>query len=254
MTIYKQGNNYWYRLRYITNQLSKHVLKCLSIHLILLFLFIIILNLSWQVKIKNQQIAELQNQNNQYAEENNKLKLSITGIGGGTPIEKVPEWALEDVAQKIKNHGLLKYKWKWAEKYGLGYPVVSPEDSYVTSEYGYRIRHGKPDDHKGLDLNCRWDLDVVATHTGSAQVLWDDLRGMYIEIISFKGDDIIITRYCHLSMTTIEALDIVTKGQKIGLIGQSGDTDGSHLHFEVEINGIIVNPVSNTTYKKYVEL
>jgi murein DD-endopeptidase MepM/ murein hydrolase activator NlpD len=122
----------------------------------------------------------------------------------------------------IKGEGSGKFAW----------PVVG---SSVTSGYGYRW--GKL--HKGVDL------------TGSRSILASD-NGK-VEYVGYKsdyGNHIIITHlngyktlYGHLSQSNVKVGQIVEKGEKIGIMGSTGDSTGVHLHFEVIRNGVPENPL-----------
>lgn len=51
------------------------------------------------------------------------------------------------------------------------------------------------------------------------------------------------TRYAHLSAVAVEAGQIVTQGQVIGYVGSTGDSTGNHLHFELMVQGSLVDPL-----------
>jgi murein DD-endopeptidase MepM/ murein hydrolase activator NlpD len=216
---------------------------------LVLILLITIFNLSWRYKLAMETIQNKNNELCQVSTENMRLKDSLAGIGGG---EAIPEDNIDFTSNMVKwwiaNHGLLKYHWK----YDIGYPVYNPSESYVRSEKGKRIRNGKWEDHKGIDINSKWDLRVIAVSDGKIEIKQDRYRGLYLELTDIKDDNIITSRYCHLSKVYVESLKTVKKGDIIALIGNSGDSDGSHLHFELEINGVIVNPVSTSTFNKVV--
>jgi len=52
----------------------------------------------------------------------------------------------------------------------------------------------------------------------------------------------LISMYCHLDRSTVEAGEVVAKGQRIGFSGMSGRATGPHLHWSVILNGALVNP------------
>lgn len=68
--------------------------------------------------------------------------------------------------------------------------------------------------------------------------------GRYVVIDHGGG---IITLYAHLNSRSVQAGDVVVKGQTIGLVGNTGNSTGAHLHFEVKVNGGAVNPRSYVT-------
>jgi len=54
----------------------------------------------------------------------------------------------------------------------------------------------------------------------------------------------IVTKYMHSSATFVSPGDQVTRGQNIGLVGNTGNSFGAHLHFQVEVDGVAVNPLN----------
>jgi len=115
----------------------------------------------------------------------------------------------------------------------------------VTSDYGnLRSYNGSPYNfyHTGLDLfACGNTLNIYAPAAGVV-VFADNLtvRGGYTVIDHGWG---VYSAYGHQSEIRVQVGDHVEAGQLIGLIGKTGRVDGPHLHWEVWVNGILVNPV-----------
>ena len=127
-------------------------------------------------------------------------------------------------------------------KYDGGKFKWPTESTRITSPYG--DTEGRSSPHKGIDIGAlnrgvagdaiyaAYDGDVViATFSSSA--------GNYIMINHGGG---LYTRYLHASKLLVSAGTHVTKGQKIALMGTTGDSDGVHLHFDVRYNGSYVSP------------
>ena len=114
--------------------------------------------------------------------------------------------------------------------------------SYLTSSFGYRDFDHKF--HKGIDLGTNSEiLPVYAAESGTVvKAEYDNLAGNWVLIDHENG---LTTKYMHFSHTFVEEGQEVTKGQQIGLTGTTGRSTGIHLHFQVEENGVAVNP---TTY------
>lgn len=114
--------------------------------------------------------------------------------------------------------------------------------SYLTSSFGYRDFDHKF--HKGIDLGTNGEiLPVYAAESGTVvKAEYDNLAGNWVLIDHENG---LTTKYMHFSHTFVEEGQEVTKGQQIGLTGTTGRSTGIHLHFQVEENGVAVDP---TTY------
>lgn len=98
--------------------------------------------------------------------------------------------------------------------------------------------------HDGIDLACSMGtaiyaaMDGVVTYSG-----WYGGYGYYVSVSHGNG---LVTAYGHNSALLVKAGDKVRAGDRIALSGNSGDSTGPHLHFEVKENGSSVNP------RKYV--
>ena len=114
--------------------------------------------------------------------------------------------------------------------------------SYLTSSFGYRDFDHKF--HKGIDLGTNGEiLPVYAAESGTVvKAEYDNLAGNWVLIDHENG---LTTKYMHFSHTFVEEGQEVTKGQQIGLTGTTGRSTGIHLHFQIEENGVAVDP---TTY------
>ena len=68
---------------------------------------------------------------------------------------------------------------------------------------------------------------------------WSSSVGNWVVISHGNG---LVTKYMHHSALIVSAGQSVSKGQQIGLVSNSGNSFGAHLHFQVELNGVAVNP------------
>ena len=114
---------------------------------------------------------------------------------------------------------------------------------YVTFQFGPQ-RHpfrGVFYIHRGIDIAMHRGAEVVATANGTVRrVAYERYNlGNMIEIEHRYG---FVTRYGHLDRTFIEAGQTVQRGQVIGLMGSTGLSTGSHVHYEVSIGGQLRNP------------
>ena len=121
-------------------------------------------------------------------------------------------------------------------------PAIRPVDGWVTSKFGYRISPftGKREFHKGWDIANRKGTRVVATADGV--VSFAGKQGTFGQLMVIDHGHGITTRYAHLSKYLCKKGQRVTRGEPIAKIGNTGRSTGPHLHYEVRLNGIPVNP------------
>lgn len=120
-----------------------------------------------------------------------------------------------------------------------GRPTAAPME---TSSYGFRRDpfNGMAAFHAGIDFPGRHGQPILAASAG--RVIAAGVRNGYGNCIDVDHGHGIVTRYAHLSGYDARVGDLVTRGQQIGRMGSTGRSTGTHLHFEVRINGAAVNP------------
>lgn len=117
----------------------------------------------------------------------------------------------------------------------LTWPTVG---GYVSSQMGYR--GGKM--HKGIDIARPSSYTIKAADNGIVvSAGWDGGYGNKIVIDHQNG---MRTVYGHLASISVRTGQTVSKASSIGVMGSTGDSTGTHLHFEVYKNGSLQNPVS----------
>lgn len=109
-----------------------------------------------------------------------------------------------------------------------------PTDLFVITQYfGWR--------HTGVDIDCYYNNDNYASDYGVVQYAgWKGGYGQTVEINHGNG---IVTRYGHHSSLYVTPGQQVVKGQALGRCGTTGRSTGTHLHFEVIVNGSFRNPL-----------
>ncbi|MEV8466356.1 DUF5930 domain-containing protein [Fluviibacterium sp. DFM31] len=124
-------------------------------------------------------------------------------------------------------------------------PFAEPVSAAVrrTSGFGYRrdpIKGGTRL-HAGMDWAGAYGTTVNATAEGVVtQAGW---QSGYGRMVTISHDFGIETRYAHLSKITVKKGQRVSRGDKIGAMGNSGRSTGTHLHYEVRDSGTPVNPM-----------
>lgn len=119
-------------------------------------------------------------------------------------------------------------------------PFANPVKSAVRYTSGFGMRWGRM--HNGSDFAGPHGTDIfttadgVVTHAG-----WSSGYGRLIKIKHAHG---IETRYAHLAKIRVNVGQRVSRGEHIGDMGNSGRSTGTHLHYEVRINGKAVNPMT----------
>ncbi|MCF8486739.1 MAG: peptidoglycan DD-metalloendopeptidase family protein [Rhodobacteraceae bacterium] len=113
-----------------------------------------------------------------------------------------------------------------------------------TSGFGYRRDPKGAGNrmHEGTDMAGAYGLPVHATAEGVVvHAGWDSGYGRLVKI---KHEFGIETRYAHLSAIRVNVGDRVSRGDRIGDMGNSGRSTGTHLHYEIRIGGRAVNPMT----------
>ena len=121
-------------------------------------------------------------------------------------------------------------------------PSVWPTRGWATSSYGKRRDPftGRIQVHKGLDIANRVGTSVITPADGIVtRVTRTPSLGKLVDISHGYG---IKTRYAHLSEVLVKVGHRVKRGDKIAAMGNTGRSTGPHLHYEVVVNGVNVNP------------
>lgn len=129
------------------------------------------------------------------------------------------------------------------ERLWNGEPFMLPIASEITSPFGaVRVLNGSAETrHTGWDLRARTGTPVLASASGRVVFAGRlDIRGNHVIIDHGYG---ILSGYSHLSQTNVTRGQTVSRGQVIGLSGNTGRSSGPHLHWEIAVNGEWVNSV-----------
>jgi murein DD-endopeptidase MepM/ murein hydrolase activator NlpD len=121
-----------------------------------------------------------------------------------------------------------------------GKPISS---GWLSSYYGIRKDpfNGLPAMHKGLDFAGKEGEPVLAT--GAGIITWSGSRYGYGNLVEIDHGDGLITRYGHNKEVNVKIGEVVTKGQTIAEMGNTGRSTGAHVHYEVIRNGKHQDPL-----------
>lgn len=119
-------------------------------------------------------------------------------------------------------------------------------DYEITSNYGMRVHpiSGENKMHNGIDYAIPEGTQLQSNVAGKVKSTgYSNSAGNYIVIEDNNGAE---HKYFHLQKSNVSTGDIISSGQVIGLTGNTGNSTGPHLHYEVRVNGSSVNPSTYT--------
>lgn len=186
---------------------------------------------------------------------------SLFGVGGSIPEDILAQIPLSkkhnslmremheqinqlDLATANQNNGfesLFKYI-KEQQNILASTPAIRPATGWTTSRFGYRISPftGRREFHKGFDIANRKGTSIIATANGT--VTFAGKKGAFGNVVVIDHGHGMVTRYAHTEKMLVKRNDKVKRGDTIALIGNTGRSTGNHVHYEVHLNGIPINP------------
>lgn len=185
----------------------------------------------------------------------------VFGVGGSAPEDLTPDMELNQShqmlmkemhqqmhqlgdASSIQEESFSHLLGKLEEQKNLlaHTPAIRPADGWITSTFSYRQCPftGKREFHKGLDIANQQGTPIVATADGVISFAGEN--GSLGRVVVIDHGHGITTRYAHLQKDIKKRGDRVKRGEKIALMGNTGRSTGPHLHYEVRLNGVPVNP------------
>lgn len=126
-----------------------------------------------------------------------------------------------------------------SQQYPSGWPV---KRGFISSLFGTRTDPftGRRTRHTGVDFAALSGTDVLAVAGGV--VAYAGTRSGYGRVVEINHGNGYVTRYAHNSRNLVRIGERVVKGQTIALVGKSGRATGSHVHFEVMVDGRRIDP------------
>ncbi|MBO9396843.1 peptidoglycan DD-metalloendopeptidase family protein [Shimia sp. R9_2] len=119
-------------------------------------------------------------------------------------------------------------------------PFANPVKSAFRYTSGFGMRWGRM--HKGTDFAARYGTPIHSTADGV--VVHAGWQSGYGRLVKIRHEHGIETRYAHLAKIRVKVGQRISRGDRIGDMGNSGRSTGTHLHYEVRVNGRAVNPMT----------
>jgi murein DD-endopeptidase MepM/ murein hydrolase activator NlpD len=175
-----------------------------------------------------------------------------TGIGGmetqeaAARLDRLLELRFEqlkkDVLVDAKNLDALREELDSRRIVLESIPALWPVRGILSSGFGVRTSPftDTPVFHHGLDIIARTGVQVRAAAAG--KVVRSGYESLFGNVVVLEHGYGYRSLYAHLGERLAAAGDIVQKGDPVGTVGDTGRTTGPHLHFEVHVNGLAVNP------------
>jgi murein DD-endopeptidase MepM/ murein hydrolase activator NlpD len=132
-------------------------------------------------------------------------------------------------------------------------PIGAPVPGVLTSKFGWRADpiNGARAYHRGVDIRGQIGNQVKATGNGKViRQRYDKGDGHFILLDHGNG---FRTKFAHLQKSLVKKGDQVTRGQVIGLVGNSGRSTGPHVHYEIHYDDKIVNPTRFVRINRYLK-
>jgi murein DD-endopeptidase MepM/ murein hydrolase activator NlpD len=173
---------------------------------------------------------------------------SEAGIGGTAPLDEPGMADFGDLGRRVEAiaaqldrvDAKLEQRLRWISST----PAITPVHGILTSGFGWRadpITHGRGD-HQGIDIAAASGQPVRAS--GDGIVLRAGILGGLGKAVYVAHGFGVTTRYGHLSRIDVRPGQRVARGDALGLVGSTGRSTGTHLHYEVRIDGQAVNPIA----------
>lgn len=166
---------------------------------------------------------------------------------GGVGVDLLDEEALEELIKeaqrRVENLEQLQRLLEKKLKEERLMPSMWPLRGMVTSGFGVRTNPftERKEFHTGIDISAPYGAPILAPADGRVKKIWDDkFLGLAMRIEHGYG---IETVYGHLAKVLVKEGERVYRGQKIGLVGNSGRSTGPHLHYEIWVRKQPVDPL-----------
>lgn len=212
-------------------------------------------NLNAKIQFIEAQLARLQNTDLKIREMVN-LEINSSGIPSAGGISS--KLSSDDIVKVLEEKALaIEKEIKLREKslnelaeyledrrsLFMATPSIWPVKGLITSEFGWRKDPvtSVTEYHEGIDISAPAGTSVRSSAEGVVIESGNDSG--YGKVVVIDHGYGIVTRYAHLSRSYVVVGQKVKKGTIIGAVGSSGKSTGPHVHYEVRIDGVPVNPI-----------
>ena len=207
-------------------------------------------------RIEEQQIAFASRLENAVAQRTRKVESAIRSFGlnparlarqsrsgQGGPFIPYRGKKLDGMEEQFAGLGKALHRLSLLENSLLAIPSGKPTNVVMLSSgFGYRSDpfNGHAAFHAGLDFRGAYGQPILAAANG--KVTYVGQRSGYGNVVEVTHGHGLMTRYAHLAGFNAKVGQNVKRGQRIARMGSTGRSTGTHLHFEVRMNGQPINP------------
>jgi murein DD-endopeptidase MepM/ murein hydrolase activator NlpD len=188
---------------------------------------------------------------------------SLFGVGGSDPEDLDPATMIEEDYQELArdmhadikeiDHASQNQHDSFSSIYSqlegkrnllAATPSIRPVKGWISSRFGYRSSPftNRREFHRGLDIATHAGTPIIAPADGL--VTYSGKKGLMGNMITIEHGFGLVTRYGHIQKLLKKKRERVKRGETIALVGNTGRSTGPHLHYEVRLNGVAVNPTN----------
>lgn len=152
-----------------------------------------------------------------------------------------------NAAIEVEKEIIAKEEWlaSLPEISGIKISNTTPVDGYITSRYATYSRL-RVSTHTGLDIGATEGTDISVIADGV--VTYAAYNGSYGNLVKIDHGNGVESWYAHTSQMYVEVGDTVLSGDIIAAVGSTGNSTGSHLHIEIRVNDVTVDPEEYLSY------